>query len=345
MKKTRISRSLVIGGAIAALAFLRGPAVVTAPALAAAAPASAELPRNLEMGTGTIGGAFHVWGAALARLLTKELGIPVVDVPTAGSAENIRLLDRGRLRLAGTSANSSYPAFRKLPPFAEKEYKAAGPIMNLYPHHSIFVALADRGIKRIADLRGKRVGLGVSEVHWGNLFTKPILRAHGLDPEKDLRAVYGSLGDLHTQVGDGILDATTSVVPGGRTPIPALTALMTTKKVEFVRMDPQALDRLEKEVPYMPRLTIPKGVLPGWDVDFPTADNGGAQVFVRYDLPQELVYRITKIIHQNLPKLAETVGFFKYPRDHSDFLVKDLAGAPFHPGAVRYWKEVGLWPR
>ncbi len=341
MTDTMIRSAFVTGLFITGLAFL----LMHPSTAVAAAPARSDLPRNLEMGTGTIGGAFHIWGAALVRVLNKELGIPVVDVPTAGSAENIRLLDRGRLRLAGTAANATYPAFRKLPPFAEKEYKAAGPIMNLYPHPTVFVALANRGIKGIADLKGKRVGLGVSEIHWGNLITKPMLRAHGLDPDKDIRPVYGSLGDLHNQVGDGILDATVSVVPGGMSPIPALTALMTTKNLEFLPMQPQAIARLGKELAYMPAVMIPKGVLSGLNADYPTVDNGAAQLYVRYDLSEELVHRITRTIHQNIPKLAESVGFFRYAREHPAFMVKDLVGAPFHPGAVRYWKEVGLWQR
>ena len=69
-----------------------------------------------------------------------------------------------------------------------------------------------------------------------------------------------------------------------------------------------------------------------------------AAMVARDDVSEELVYQLTKSTHRNLKQLASENPFWKYPVQYPEMLTKDT-GIPYHPGAIRYWKEIGIWER
>jgi len=314
-------------------------ALVTLALLLAVRPAmaaQAKMPASMEVGGASIGGAFYVVAGGVAKLLEEKLKIPVTAAVTEGSRENIRLLDRSQVQLAVIASNNAYPAYNGVMGF-DKKHPFLNAVMGLYPNAFAYMTLPQSPVHSFADLKGKRVGVGTGRT-W-DAFLKPLFRAHGID-YKDFTPVYAGLGDLFTQLGDGIIVAAPGVVSGGN-PIPAAQRLAAEKGAAYFGPDPAAVKKVLKELPFMSSIRIPKGT-PTFTSNIDTVDIGGPSLYVRNDMDEELVYRITKLLHQNLGNMAQDIRYFNYAKNNPEVLTKG-GGVPFHPGALRYWKEAGLW--
>ena len=318
-------KGLLAAVSVAAMAWASGPQPATAQ----------DLPASLEVGGASIGGGFYVMAGGIAKLLEDKLKIPVTAAVTEGSRENIRLIDRKQIFMGIISSNNGYPGYHGLKGFDKKHPIA--PILGLYPHSFAYMTLPDSPVRKFADLKGNRVGVGTGRT-W-DAFLKPLYKAHGLT-YKDIKPVYAGMSDLYTQLGDGIIVATPGIV-AGLSPIPGALRLHAEKGAAYFGPEPQAVEKVLKELPYMARIRISKDT-PTFDKDIDTVDIGGPHVYVRADADAELVYKVTKLIHANFDGMAAEVRYFKYAQANPAVLTKDI-NVPFHPGAVRYWKEAGLW--
>ena len=321
-------KGLLVAVAVAAMAWAAGPQRATA----------AEMPKSLEIGGASIGGAFYVVAGGVAKLLEAQMKIPVTAAVTEGSRENVRLIDRKQIFMGVIASNNSYPAYHGVLTFKKKHPLAL--VMGLYPNAFTLHTLPGSPINSFADLKGNRVGVGTGRT-W-DAFMVPLMKAHGLTYKKDFKPVYAGMSDLYTQLGDGNIVAMPTMV-SGLSPIPAALRLHAEKGARYLPPEPQAVDKMVKQFPYMTRQTIPANT-PTFEKAVETFDIGGPLLTVRADADEELVYNVLKMIHQNLDKLAEDVRYFKYAQLNPAVLTTQI-GVPYHPGAVRYWKEAGLWKK
>lgn len=320
------------------LALLAG---VSALALAAPAAFSASipgLPDSINIGSGTVGGGFYVQAGAIATVLEKALKIPVTAQPTGGSRENVRLLDSKEIQLALIAANNAYPAYRGEGGYGKK-YTILAPLLYLYPNPGVFVALRGSGIRSVRDLKGKRVGWPSRT--WDETVIKPMLAPAGVNIKKDVTVVYASMQDLYTQLGDGSVDAVVGNVSAGKYPLPAMSQLMVRRPLEFIPFGRSVVHKIVAETPYMSAFVLKRGVA-GLTHNFLSVDIGGPCLYVRRDLSEQAAYTITKVVYENLKQLALRNKIFSYALDNPRVLVTK-SGVPYHPGAVKFWKEVGLW--
>lgn len=300
--------------------------------------AGGQLAARVEIGSGTVGGSAYVTSSYLAKLIQDELGIPSSAMPTSGSAENIALLGRKKIELGIVAANNSYPAYKGEFPF-DKPDKSLRVVTGLYSQMYMLAALPDSGLTKFVDIKGKRVCLGASAKTWA--FTLYYLEAHGMTP-KDVTLVWAGFSDAHRQLGDKVLDAVNSGTGAGVL-YPASQEIMATRKIVPLEFDPKAIEKILEHYPYTARGTISKDVL-GTNKDFETFDYGRMSFMTYEEMNEETVYRIAKALHKNLKKLAGQDPYWKEAFDRPEILVREM-GIPFHPGAIRYWKEAGLWKK
>ena len=301
--------------------------------------------KKLEIASSAVGGVYYVMGSTLADVLHKKLGkdFPIIVSVTRGSGENVRLLEQNRVEVAIAASNALYLSWAGQKPY-KKEYRGARVVTRICPNHSLFYALAGKGIASIKDLKGKRVGVGTGPTTW-DVLTGPVLEAHGIDYRKDIKRVYAGFSDLANQVRDGLIDAAIGTVSAGQTLQSAIAALAAEKELVFLEYDPRAVEEAVEKVPYFTKQIIPAGKLPGVQKDFLCVDIGTVSLVVRDDLQEEFVYKITKIIHQSVPELESKIKLFQYILKDPKFMVKTLGGPAFHPGSIRYYKEIGLWQK
>lgn len=320
--KLTASRKLILAAAFAGVSIVQPVQAQKALQIASAAP----------------GGGFSALATPLAAFWEKDLGAPVVVSSSRGSTENVALLDRGEVTFGMITAASQAQAWNGEKPF-KKKYRNGVLMFAFYPSMAFFYTRGDSPINSVNDLKGKRVGLGPSASVW-DFYMGRILDAHGLKKNKDYTAVYAGWRDLATQIGDGTLDAATALET-----IPAPYQMGEERGVKALQMDPAAMDKAVADYWYyfkgnIKPANLPKGPKSG---DFKTVGWMGPYMIAKKDLPDDLVYKATKSFHQHINELNKSVRLYRWLAEDIKIATKPLRNVDWHPGAMKYWKEVGLW--
>lgn len=288
------------------------------------------------LGTAPDGGAFAPVGNAISVVVEAnkgDLNWKVAPQGTKGTQENIRKLDAGEIEFGMANAAISYFANRGEGAW-EKPYQIRA-VATLAPNVGVFVTTKNSGIKTIADLKGKRVVVGPAGAGF-DYFLKPLLEAHGVsyDDFDDLPGNYLAAGDM---IADGKADA---AFMGGAIPIPALTQLCSTQDVEFIKFDPEAPEKL-KEYPFYFTVPIPADKYSDLTEDLTGINVGNMHLITHANVNEDMVYNFTKILYENRAEVAQKhpAGKALNPKN-----VIRNTGTPFHPGAIKFYKEIGIWP-
>ena len=297
-------------------------------ALAVAVPAAAA---EMKFMTGPQGGSWIPLGGQLKDLWEKSVpGLAVQQAPGAGIA-NVRAIEEGKTDIGIGNSISTVDALAGNAPF-NKPHANVCNVATLYPQYYQFVVSADAGINSVKDLKGK----GVTTQQKGNtgeLITGQILKVNGLT-YNDVKASFVGYTNSVNQMKDGH-----AVAFGLGTTIPA-GAIMDIAAGRDIKLLDLAdnLDAMRKLNPGYTLVTIPKGTYPKQDKDVKVIGYA-THIVVSCKVPAETVYTMTKTIAQNSTQLAAVV------KDIAGLTPKRMAediGVPFHPGAAKYYKEVGV---
>jgi TRAP transporter TAXI family solute receptor len=208
-------------------------------------------------------------------------------------------------------------------------------VSTIAPNVGVFVTTKGTGIQTFADLKGKRVVLGPAGAGF-DYFLKPVFEAHGLTYE-DVTVLNGNYLDAADMLTDGKADA---AFMGGAIPIPAVTQLCSTQDVVFIKLDDGIAEKLSK-YPFYAAIPVKADAYSDLEEDFVGLNVGNMQLITHANVDEELVYDFTKLMYENRDKVAE-----KHPAAKA-INPKNAArdtGTPFHPGAVRFYQEIGIWP-
>lgn len=291
----------------------------------------------LSIGTAPPGGAFFVVGGALAEVLNAtaaDRGWQVNQESTSGSQENIRRLSQGELDFALSNAAITYFAVRGADGW-DREYPMRS-VMTLASNVALFISKKESGITRIADLAGKRVVIGPAGAGF-EYFVRPILEAHGVsyDDFTALNATQVATVDMLT---DGAADA---VFLGGAVPTSSITQASASMDLTFIPFDDAAKAKLIEDYVFFRSATIPAGTYRNQDAAFEGLDVGSMHLITAADADEQLVYDVTKMLYEQRDQVTA-----KHPAGRAinpTNVVRDT-GTPFHPGAIRYYREIGIWP-
>ena len=292
----------------------------------------------LSMGTAPPGGAFFVVGSALAEVVNEtgaDLGYNVTAEATSGSQENIRRLASGELDFALSNAAITYFAVRGSEGW-DRAYEVQS-IMTLAPNVALFVTQAGSGISTIDDLRGRRVTVGPAGAGF-EYFVGPLLGAHGVtyDDFSPLNATQQAAVDMLT---DGSADAT---FLGGAVPTASITQAAASMELTFIPFGDAEKQGLIDEYLFFRPATIPADTYRGQAQPFDGLDVGSMHFITSSSAPADLIYNVTKLLFENQPLVVEKHAAGRAINPNN--VVRDT-GTEFHPGAIRYYQEAGIWPQ
>jgi TRAP transporter TAXI family solute receptor len=297
-------------------------------ALAVAGSASAA---NIKMMTGPQGGSWIPLGGQLKDLWEKAIpGLNVQVFPGAGIA-NVRGVQEGKADVGLANSISTADAMQGRKPF-NKPHDDVCNVASLYPQYFQFVVLADSGIGKVSDLKGKSIT--TQQVgNTGEVITRHFLEANGVS-FKDVKVSHVGYTDSVNQMKDGH-----AVAFGLNTQAPA-GAVMDLAAARPVKILGQAdsYQNMLKLNPSYKLITLHKGTYPSQDQDIQVI-GFFTHVVASCKMPADEVYTMTKVIAENtktLATVAKAIGTLK-----PDGMAADI-GVKFHPGAAKYYKEVGI---
>lgn len=297
--------------------------------------------QRLSIATGGTGGIYYIYGGAVARIISAHVpNVEATAEATTASVDNLKFLHAGRADLALVMADAADDAYTGQGPFRTFGRVPVAALARLYTNYFHLVTLTGTGIARIADLRGRVVSTGVPGSGTAAASVR-ILRAAGMDAERDIRRQELGITPSIEALKDGKIDAT---IQGGGAPIGALLDLTRTPRgslrlVPYGEVVP-ALQRDYGPLVYF-RADIPKTAYPGLAADVPVV--GSATLLVAdASMSDELAYEITAVLFE---RQADIVAVHPEGRNLALGTATTGSPVPFHPGAIRFYTDRGAWRR
>jgi uncharacterized protein len=310
-------------GCVFAACFFAVGATTSVPA------ASPDWPKSLTLGTASPGGVYYIYGDELAKILTEKLGIPVRPLPTQGPVHNAKLIESGATQLGLVTMGVALQAWKGVADWG-KPFHTMRALFPMYDTSFQFTVLRRSGVSSVAMLDKLDVGAG-PRAGTGGVYVPKILSALGVSAHMG----YGSYEDMARDLLSGRYNA---VVMVGGAPFPAAKELEEKEPLNFISLSDSEVDAVRKAIPELSRSTISAGTYASLDKDYTTV---GVYNFAvgRSDLPEDLVYNLVKAVHDNQPRLVSATDSAKetVPKN-----VLKNAFLPFHPGAIRYYREIGI---
>ncbi len=299
--------------------------------------AVAQTGKQLSIATGGTGGVYYPLGGGFANILSKALpGIVATAEVTGGSVDNLKLIGSDKADIAFVQVDAAWDAINGLDKFKDGKLNIKS-LVVMYPNQMHVVTVDGTGIAKIEDLKGKRVSTG-SPGSATEVFAFRVIEAAGLDKDKDVKRERLGAAESVNAIKDKKIDAFFWV---GGLPTAAVTDLAATPSTKIKLLDiGQLTEKMNaKYGPLYSPAVIPKATYTGME-----ADNANVAVWnlmaVNGTMDEKLAYDLTKTMMEKREDMAQV---------HKEALnIKDAsqtaknAGIPWHPGAIKYFKEKGL---
>jgi uncharacterized protein len=309
--------------------YLRRGLIVAAITLTAATALAQ--PKTMTLGTASVGGTYFVYGGVVAKILTDKTGIQVSTQQTQGPNQNVILVEDGKIELGMTTMGIALQAWTGTGDWTKgKKYDAIRALFPMYDTPLQCVALKKSGITSFKQLDGKTVGVGPRAGTPGTYF--PLI-FDALGMKATIRNGQGA--DMGSQLGDGILDA---FCFGAGLPIPIFSQLDAEKEVVFFTWTDAEREAIRKKMPEFSDSVIPKGTYKSMAADQKTIGLYNFAI-ANKSMSDDVAYLVTKTILENN---AAMVQGHAAASETIAANAKANTFLPFHPGAVRYYKEKGI---
>ena len=297
----------------------------------AATPAPAAAPVKVTLATGGTSGTYYAVGGVLGTVLGPKLTLTELSVESTGASKaNVNMITDGEAQMAILQSDVINYAHNGTNTFAGEVEDNALWIAGIY--NETVQILAKPGIKNVSDLKGKTVcvgdvGSGTEVNAW------QVLGAAGLTKD-DINVVNGSFQDGVDQLKDGKIDAAFTVAGA---PTTAIVDYATTNELNLVSLSDSELAAIRSEYPFLVQDNLPAGTYTGQTEDIVCVAVQAALV-ASEELSEDVVYEFTKAMFDNQADLVAGHAKFGF----MDAKVACIGTVPLHPGAEKYYKEIGV---
>lgn len=291
----------------------------------------------LTFGTSSVGSTYYTMSVGMADILTRETGINVTVEPRGGANPNVLALKDKKIDMAMLTSLAVYHGYLGIEQFAKEGKIPLRVIMQGQKSLRNIVVRNASGIKTPADLKGKKfIGIrpAATDVE---MVTYALLDAYGIP--RDSLQILQSTETNETIEALKIGTADGAIIQAG-VGAGNLMELAQSTDVTFLSIPDEKLNlMLQKLGPAFCKGVIPAGTYKGQtaDVQVPAVTT---VIAVREDMPEDLAYTLTKALMDNLDKIAAIHSVGKEWTIQSTL---EPPPAPFHPGAIKYFRERGVW--
>lgn len=310
--------------------------------VATASGAAAAERKYVNIGTAGIGGGYYPTGGFICNVLNKSRksqghNIRCTVESTGGSVANLRSMQAEELDVAIVQSDWQYHSYRGTSKFEEDgANEDLRFLFSLHLDTAHLVARADGGLADFSDLTSKTVNIGNAGSGSEASMTFALSR-YGKTPEEAFGQVTRLTSREQAQaLCDGKIDAffyTTGITAS------SITEATNTCDASVLNWSDETVDAMIAEFPYYAKSVIPAGSYRGQEAEV-TTWGLGATLVASADTDEEVVYNMVKAVFDNFEDFkAQSTLYVGLTREGS---VKNGRSIPFHPGAERYFREVGL---
>lgn len=312
-------------------------AVVLLVALVSSTFGCAKPPRAMRMeSAGAVTGSYFAT-VGMAEMWRKYANLSVTVTPYTSVVETMKLLDRGEMDIAWTPDSFAFDISKGTGGY--KDYgKRKFYTLIRGGRSDVFILTTDPKIKSVRDWRGKRVAGEYVGSFPTNQVRQAILKANGMTDDDIKLIKYTGVDESIRQLKEGVVD----VAYTQASPItPGIQELAMAKDIYFIPLSDAEIEAVRAVQPFRFKEYIPAGVYKGLDYKLPTA-SGLQGIFVRLDFEPELAYKMIKAIYDHQEEFLRyhagaALWAFEYAAEKGSVVF------PFAPGAIKYYKEKGIW--
>jgi TRAP transporter TAXI family solute receptor len=286
---------------------------------------------SISVATGGTSGTYYPIGGAIAAAASKNPNIEATAETGNAAVANTNLVSDGEIEIAFSQADVTAWAYNGQVMFEGKPLKNIRTIAALYPETLQIVVKP--GIKSIAHLLGKRVGVGAAGSGTEG-DARAILDTFGLS-YNDMKAEFLDFGGVSSRFKDEQIDVG-FVVAG--VPTSALMDLTTTKEVSLLNFDSESMQRIVGAYPFFVANVIPAGTYKGINEDI-TTPSVMALLITNADMPDDVIYNFVKGMFDNIGDVQTSHAMAKNIKLET---ATNGLTAPLHPGAAKFYKEKGI---
>jgi hypothetical protein len=273
---------------------------------------------------------------ALAEHWTRHSPIAATASEATGAVVGYELLRKGEVEFAyGTDAHS-WAALHGEKNFTTK-YTDIRSLFGMAP--SVGTIVAQKGITSIPDLKGKRFAVLPWASSWSyNELALALLQEYGLTKEDVILIEGRTSSEQRKMMREGAADA--AFIPGS-IGIPPMRELATVRELSFPFVPDDKIESLSKRALHgiVKPLIMPAGTYRGQDRDVNVLAMASS-ILTRVDMPDDLIYELTKATWEYEDELLQLEG--KSKKVALKYALTSTQ-APYHTGAIKYYKEKGLW--
>ncbi len=297
--------------------------------------------------TGGTGGTWYVIGSAQAAVISKYVpGVEAAAEVTAASIDNLKLMQEEKVALAWFTGDTTYECFNNIG-FAEQfgtvpEEAYILCLAPQYPSQTHIVTLKEKDINTIYDLKGKRVSIGAPGSQT-ELMIRRILACANITPEEDFAAVehLGARKSAEALL-DGKIDA---FIFNAGPPTAAVLELASKASIKLIPIPEEIRNEMLTKYPgYVPAVFKP-GIYPGVEEEIPTLGYWCFMVVNSKLVSEDIVYKIIKAWDEHIDEIKASHSAVPEWWNTSSWCPKwTIKYGRWHPAAVQYYQEKGVWP-
>jgi len=312
-------------------------AIILAVSIVIIVPGNASAIKFLSFGTGSPAGTYYFLGAGFASIINKNVkGVRVTAESTAASTENARYLIRGKMDM-GLASMGTLDGLKKQGMDVDKvRLIAVGHTSDTH-----WIVRKDSPIKSCSDFKGKVIGVGPAGSATLNIWSKKHLAAGFGITLEDIKPKYIAFHEITRGIRDNTIDA--GLIAAGY-PIAAVMELARDIPIRLLEIEPEAIKKMQAKYPNVTPFVFPAGTYHGIDKDVHTYVV--PQMWLcRADLSKDLVYKIIKAVYDNSEERNAIHPMAKKYTIENAFRGSKSVPVGYHPGAIKYYKEKGIWDK
>ncbi len=296
--------------------------------------------QTYSIGTNPQGSLFFATGTAISKVAVLKTGLQFRVAPYGGSSTYVPLINKGELEFGLANAGESHFAYTGTEIFDGKPNPNIRLVGVLYHINGTFAVATNSPIKSIKDLKGKRVPSDYTSGAVFRYITNSLLATEGLTIDSVKKFPVANFVQAVNSMASGKVDA--AYIPlGSGIGKKAMASMKDGWRYITFDNNPGAAEAMAKVFPF----GTPQVIKPGkrnTGVATPTSMfRVVAYLLAGAHVSNDVVYQLTKTIHTNKSDLAKAFGKFNAFKPDT---MATKHSVPYHPGAIKYFTEIGQWP-